>query len=164
MTSMKRNTDAPNPSAHPNPVVTFLPIEGNSVLMYRRPSDERNYPDMWAFPGGKVEYGETFIDTLVRELLEETGLQPAGTVAFLDTYCFGGSVGVAFAVHVRSRAVTMENSAEHKWVGILSEFSALRRVPGIDNHFVNAQMAMSSPHQWASISDYNLIEASYLNH
>lgn len=38
---------------------------------------------MWAFPGGRLEFGETMIEGVKRELKEETGLQ-ADNIAFFD--------------------------------------------------------------------------------
>ena len=35
------------------------------------------YPGLWALPGGKWDFGETLAETVVREVNEETGLQPA---------------------------------------------------------------------------------------
>jgi 8-oxo-dGTP diphosphatase len=41
---------------------------GGEVLLIRRPEG------VWAFPGGKVELGETVVAAAQRELLEETGI------------------------------------------------------------------------------------------
>lgn len=41
---------------------------------------QRGHPpasDLWAFPGGHVEFGESLKDSVVRELYEETGLRAA---------------------------------------------------------------------------------------
>jgi 8-oxo-dGTP diphosphatase len=43
-------------------------IRDGRVLMVRRPED------VWAFPGGKVEPGETIKEAAIRELFEETGV------------------------------------------------------------------------------------------
>ncbi len=43
-------------------------IREGRVLMVRRPED------VWAFPGGKVETGESIKDAAIRELFEETGV------------------------------------------------------------------------------------------
>jgi 8-oxo-dGTP diphosphatase len=44
--------------------------ETNEVLVQTR---KRKYPG-WSFPGGHVERGESFYDSAVREIKEETGL------------------------------------------------------------------------------------------
>jgi len=44
------------------------------VLVTRRPSYMRSYPDGWVFPGGGVEEGESLAQAVTREILEETGL------------------------------------------------------------------------------------------
>ena len=42
------------------------------VMQYRSP--ERNHWSGYAFPGGHIEKGESLHDSVVREILEETGL------------------------------------------------------------------------------------------
>lgn len=43
---------------------------GRAFLVHRSPSNDW-YPNVWDFPGGHLEPGESSIDALVRELREE---------------------------------------------------------------------------------------------
>ena len=54
-------------------IVKAILLRGSNVLLARRSSGPRNYPDRWSFPGGHVETGEALDDALVRELQEEIG-------------------------------------------------------------------------------------------
>ena len=54
----------------PIPVVTALLIKDGKVLMCQRRED-KSYPLVWEFPGGRVESGETLMQALQRELMEE---------------------------------------------------------------------------------------------
>lgn len=45
----------------------------DEILICQRP-DNKNFGGLWEFPGGKVEMGETDIETLDRELDEEIGI------------------------------------------------------------------------------------------
>ena len=57
----------------PKLTVDGVILKNNRLLLIKR----RNLPfkDKWAFPGGFVEYGEKTEDAVIREVLEETGLE-----------------------------------------------------------------------------------------
>ena len=47
--------------------------KGDYILLTRRRPDA-HLPNLWEFPGGKIEPGESLSDALRRELLEELGV------------------------------------------------------------------------------------------
>jgi 8-oxo-dGTP diphosphatase len=55
------------------PAVSVAIVRGDSVLLVKRARQPSQ--GLYAFPGGKVEAGETLEQAAKRELLEETGLR-----------------------------------------------------------------------------------------
>jgi 8-oxo-dGTP pyrophosphatase MutT (NUDIX family) len=51
--------------------------DGPGVLMIQRPTTMRAHPGQAAFPGGKIDPGETPIEAALRETHEELGIDPA---------------------------------------------------------------------------------------
>jgi 8-oxo-dGTP diphosphatase len=48
----------------------------DGALLFGRRAAHRSYPDCWDIIGGHVEPGETLVQTLIREVEEETGVTP----------------------------------------------------------------------------------------
>ena len=61
---------------HRNTVRALILAPGERFLMFHSRFDPGvDLPPQWIFPGGGMEPGETQIEALVREILEETGLE-----------------------------------------------------------------------------------------
>lgn len=62
-------------------VKAFIIRDGNFLVM-RNNGEKR---DLWELPGGRMQFGENAIQTLKRELIEETGLS-VEMIKILDTW------------------------------------------------------------------------------
>jgi 8-oxo-dGTP diphosphatase len=60
----------------PTAVISLVAVlnENDEVLLLKRDSDV-HCPDVWSFPGGKVEVKEEPLQAAIRELKEETGIK-----------------------------------------------------------------------------------------
>lgn len=100
--------------SEPAPASSAIVSRGDRYLLVRR----RNPPaaDLYAFPGGRAEPGETPADAAVRECAEETGIVIADPTLFatydLVTHAQDGSISHHFFLSVFSAREIGENEAE----------------------------------------------------
>ena len=73
------------------PAVSVAIVRGNTVLLVKRARQPSQ--GFYAFPGGKVEAGETLEEAARRELREETGLQTHNYRPLMQIHIDGSSDG-----------------------------------------------------------------------
>lgn len=113
-----------------------LVIKDNKILLVREKDD-----DWWSFPGGGVDYGETILEALIREAVEELGV-PAEHITIGDSPAFISIGAVANGVprcNIFYRVIVPEEEIkptedvfEQKWYS-LDEFSDLHMGPLADD-------------------------------
>jgi 8-oxo-dGTP diphosphatase len=79
-------------------VGVILDADCNILLTRRAPNAHQG--DLWEFPGGKLEAGETLLEALQRELREELGIVVGRTSALLEVRHDYGDKTVLLDVHV----------------------------------------------------------------
>ncbi len=112
------------PEKYQNPALTVdaVAIRGDRVLLVRR--GRPPFLGSWALPGGFVELRETVEQALVRELKEETGLEPArirllGVYSGPDRDPRKPTTTVAFLVRgLDGRPHGGDDAREARWVPI----------------------------------------------
>jgi mutator protein MutT len=94
-------------------------VSGNSVLLLKR-SPKGEEEGTWAFPGGKLEDGETPEQAAIRESQEETGLSP-GQIERIDHTDNGAVAFTTFlAKSEKSDPVLNEEHTGFQWADLAS--------------------------------------------
>ncbi len=116
--------------------VSTLVRRDGAVLLVRR--GQAPLADVWAFPGGRVEFGETLATAAAREVLEETGVAVTITGAIDQAEILlrdeSGAVArhyvlVVFAARWDAgEPVAGDDAAEARWVAD-ADLSAFAKTP-----------------------------------
>ncbi len=106
-------------------VVGLIREPGEGRWLLTRPPRPPGAPEIWAPPGGRLERGETLVDTTLREMHEEVGLQVevAGPCyAYLTMHKGERTLAVSMACRVEvpapSLTLALEEVAEARWVTV----------------------------------------------
>ena len=110
--------NAAAPAEGARPAAVLAPIvarpEGATVLLTLRASNMRNHSGQIAFPGGKIDAGETPAAAALREAEEEIGLTPrfVEPVGWLDPYLTGTGYRIMPLVAIVDPAFTLAINAD----------------------------------------------------
>lgn len=150
-------------SEFPIPVVTCTIYKGKQFLVIRRRDGAKKFGGMWGFPGGKVEIGETISGAIRREIKEETNLDIKDEFLLVDSYYYGDSLGMHFALFTDNSDVKLLDGYEHKWLSSLEQLQKLHRIPGIDYHIVRAEEMFKSKAVKLSLDTVDYTPDRYIN-
>jgi mutator protein MutT len=108
-------------------VVSGVLVQAGRVLLCHRRADRAWYPDVWDFPGGHIEEGETAESALRRELREELGIEATGWGPTLGRWVEDSQEDITF-VRVNDWTGDVANLApdEHDEISWFTEVEALR--------------------------------------
>lgn len=107
-----------------HPIATVGALIFNSAdeaLMIRT----HKWSNLWGIPGGKIKYGESSVDALEREIMEETALSVEDIRFALVQDCIGSKeffreahfVLLNYTCRTNGSAVTLNDEAEeYRWV------------------------------------------------
>ena len=117
--------DYHSPSVTVDAIATRNEAENLEFLMITRGPEPPEWEGMWAFPGGFVDYGENPEDAVIRELLEETGVEGKYPLALTILGAPGRDprkhcIGLFYLVEVDpdSEPVGADDAVDAQWVGI----------------------------------------------
>ena len=103
--------------------VDILAVHKGRLLLMRRVNEPGR--GVWFVPGGRIRYGETLKEAMLRELEEETGLTPVGFEAKGSMCHFWSDahyVTTFFRVDVTGDVVRMDDEHnEYMWVSELPD-------------------------------------------
>ena len=92
-------------------------VKGNAILLIKRAHEP--YKDMWALPGGYIEWDETAEEAVIREVREETGLTVTN-MYMLTVYSKperdpDQKITIAYAVEATGEATAGDDASECQW-------------------------------------------------
>lgn len=106
-------------------------IESEGKILVTRRKPDTHHPDLWEFPGGKVESGEDPKDAVVREIREELGMEISVTGIYdvlFHRYLERDVVVLAYCCRWLGGHVQNLEVADHCWV-LPAEISSFDLLP-----------------------------------
>ena len=130
--------------------VAVIRRDDGRILLLRRRDDETVYPGHYTFPGGKIEDNDTITEGLVREVVEECGLELEPGIILIKEKAIGRPDGqtsksLSFLCTVKDEnsLVLDENDfTDYTWAN-LDELRQLEHV-GIEAEFTKAEEIAAS--------------------
>lgn len=106
--------------------VTAFIQHDNKVLIVRRSQNESFLPGYYEMPGGKVEFGETAEDALIREIKEELNLkikpmQPFSVFSYTSSNSTKHTIDIQFKAELDDDVNNIKLSKEHDDYKLVSE-------------------------------------------
>lgn len=147
----------------PTPVVTCTIYFDDKFMVIRRHDKAKKFGGLWAFPGGKVEVGETIVGAIRREVKEETNLDLSDNFLLVDSYYYGASLGLHLAVFATADNVICEEGVEFKWLDNLDQLRKLPRIPGIDYHIAKGAELLTHQSNFLSLDAVDYVPDKYIN-
>ena len=101
--------------------VKALLFHKDKFLLIKRSEKARGDYYFWEFPGGRLEFGESPDDALLREIMEEIGLQ-ADSICPINTWSFFKDentevVGITFLCETDTNSVNLSKEHdEYVWI------------------------------------------------
>ncbi len=127
-----------------------LVIKGDKVLLVREKDD-----DWWSFPGGGVDYGETIREALLREVVEELGVEPEHITvedapAFISIGAIANGVprcNLFYRATVPQEEIALtEDVIKQEWYSI-DELSNLKMGPMADDVITELRKIIGAKHE-----------------
>ena len=120
-----------------------LIIHRRRILLIKRSDYKNRGKSEWDIPGGGLDFDETILDCLHREIMEETGLTVYvdrllfAIMATVPTKTNDGRVGLVYICHTDSDGVTLSREhTEYLWVTKTQLMEMLSK-PTLDDYIKN---------------------------
>ena len=109
------------------PCVKAIIKKDNSFLIVKRAAKETNSPNRWSFVGGGVELGESYIQALQREVMEEASIKvtPVRYISSKTIPAKEGGVVLISYVFCEYESGTVKLNEEHDeylWITEIPDF------------------------------------------